>query len=85
MLLTTPNVPYRVKLRNGNISDIENAALAPEGSDVLHYEEPVARATIMCPKEYIKNIIRLCQDRRGILIDTKLIDDNEIMEYELPL
>jgi len=50
-IVTTPNVPYRAVLRTGEIVEIENALMAPDPGLVKRYEEPIAEATIMCPRE----------------------------------
>lgn len=58
VIVTTPSVPYRAKLRSGEIIEIDNASLAP--SNVEYYEEPIALATITTPEEYVSNIIKIC-------------------------
>ena len=49
IILTTPSVPYRVKLRDGKYLDIDNAMNVPEAGNILYFEEPMADATIVCP------------------------------------
>jgi len=58
--LTTPSVPYRMKLRNGQIKEVENALNVPEDGSVAHFEEPIAEAVIFTPKDFLSNVMNLC-------------------------
>ncbi|EGR29841.1 hypothetical protein IMG5_147700 [Ichthyophthirius multifiliis] len=85
--LTTPNVPYRAKLKGQDkIIEIENALMAPEEVNVEYYEEPIVEATIICPKEYIQEVLNFCSERRGIQKEIHLIDDKrQKIKFEFPL
>lgn len=65
-ILTSPSVPYKAVLRNGKEIMVENAIMAPPSEQVLHYEQPMARATIMSPKEYRSDIYQLCERYKGV-------------------
>lgn len=74
-ILTTPSVPYRAKLKNGKLIEIQNALLAPDAADVAYYEEPMAKAILMCPPEYFENLYELCNNRRGELQSREIINN----------
>ena len=58
----------------------------PVAQEISSMEEPIVKADIMLPKEYVGNIMDLCQDRRGIYKDMKYMDENRvILSYEMPL
>lgn len=87
--LTTPSVPYRAKLKKhlgGDIVDIENAATAPHVVDVAYYEEPIVEATILIPKEFLKEVQALCYDKMGDLEDMIIIEDKKYkLKFTFPL
>lgn len=66
-------MPYRCKLRNGKKITIDTASNAPDKGDVLYYEEPMVKGTVVIPKEFLNDIKVLCDTRRGILTDETLI------------
>jgi GTP-binding protein LepA len=73
---TVPNVEYRVNMTDGNRILIENPSLMPEPGKIVSVEEPYVDATIITPSEYIGNLMKLNQDRRGIYKTTSYIDSN---------
>jgi GTP-binding protein LepA len=83
---TVPNVEYRVNMTDGNRILIENPSLMPEPGKIVSVEEPYVDATIITPSEYIGNLMKLNQDRRGIYKTTSYIDSNRAsLRYEIPL
>jgi GTP-binding protein LepA len=86
LITTAPTVVYQVTLKNGNILEIDNPSKLPPPAAVESIAEPVVKATIHVPKEYIGNIMKLCDDRRGIQRNMTYLDETRVMlEYELPL
>jgi GTP-binding protein LepA len=71
---------------NGDIFELYNPVDLPKIQEISIIEEPIVNANIMLPKEYVGNIMELCQDRRGIYKDMKYMDDTRvILKYEIPL
>ncbi|MBO5733632.1 MAG: elongation factor 4 [Clostridia bacterium] len=86
LVTTAPGVIYKVMKTNGEMVEISNPSNLPDGSEIEYMEEPVVNADIMCPTEFIGNIMELCQDRRGVYKNTTYIDSTRAqLHYELPL
>jgi len=86
IIATSPTVLYRVILTNGEEAVIENPSNFPDQSRIQEVLEPVVDATIITPKEYLGNILKLCQDRRGEQKEmTYLDEDRLILRYRMPL
>ncbi len=85
LLSTAPTVVYRVTDTKGEVSMIDNPAKLPPPQSIQKIEEPYILATILTPDAYLGNILRLCEDRRGIQRDIKYLDPQRVMvTYELP-
>ena len=86
LITTAPSVIYKVHKTTGEILDVYNPADLPPQTEISYMEEPIVTADIITPKEYIGNIMDICQKRRGIFIDMKYLDDNRVtLIYEMPL
>ena len=86
LITTAPSVIYKVHKTTGEILDVYNPADLPPQTEISYMEEPIVIADIITPKEYIGNIMDICQNRRGIFIDMKYLDDNRVtLIYEMPL
>ncbi len=86
LITTAPSVIYRVELRNGETIVIDNPSKFPTADEIATAYEPLMKASIITPTEYIGGIMDLCQDRRGTFIDMKYIDTTRAeLHYELPL
>ena len=86
LVTTAPSVIYKVMKTNGEMIDISNPSNLPDGSEIDYMEEPMVNADIMCPTEFIGNIMELCQERRGVYKNTTYIDSTRAqLHYELPL
>lgn len=86
LVTTAPSVEYIVIKTNGKRLEIDNPINLPEASEIDYMMEPIVKATIMTPKEYVGSIMELCQDRRGNYIDMTYLDDTRVsLNYELPL
>ena len=86
LITTAPSVIYKIHNTTGEILDVYNPADLPPQTEISYMEEPIVTADIITPKEYIGNIMDICQNRRGIFIDMKYLDDNRVtLIYEMPL
>ena len=86
LITTAPSVIYKVYRTDGTVENIYNPSDLPDATDINHIEEPYVDANIMAPKEYVGNVMDLCQQRRGIYIDMKYLDENRVtIKYEIPL
>ena len=86
LISTAPSVVYRVTKNNGETNWLDNPTNMPDPTDIDFIEEPMVKATILTPKEYVGNIMELCQDRRGQYHNMDYLDTNRVMlHYEMPL
>jgi GTP-binding protein LepA len=86
ILTTVPNVEYWVYRTNGQRLIVDNPALMPPAGDIEKVEEPYIRAQIISPAEFIGNVMKLAQDRRGLHVNTSYIDSTRVdLTYEFPL
>ena len=86
LITTTPSVIYKVHKTSGEVLDIYNPADLPPQAEIAYMEEPIVTANIMTPREYVGNIMDICQNRRGIFIDMKYLDENRVtLIYDMPL
>ena len=86
LVATAPSVVYHVYLTDHTMMELDNPAKLPDPVKIERIEEPYVLATIMTPQEYIGPLMELCQQRRGIYVDLKYIDDNRMhLIYKMPL
>lgn len=86
LVTTAPSVEYIVIKTDGERLEIDNPTNLPDASEIDYMMEPIVKATIMTPKDYVGSIMELCQDRRGTYIDMVYLDDTRVsLNYELPL
>ena len=86
LITTAPSVIYEVQKRNGEIVRIDNPSNFPTPDEIESANEPIVKANIITPVEFIGGLMDLCQDRRGISVDMKYLDDTRVeLHYELPL
>ncbi|MBQ4517304.1 MAG: translation elongation factor 4 [Clostridia bacterium] len=86
LVTTAPSVVYKVKKTNGDELWISNPTNLPNPSEILYMEEPMVKADIMTPTEFVGSVMELCQDRRGIYHNMTYIDtDRAQLHYDLPL
>ena len=86
LITTAPSVIYKVTLTNGEVQYIDNPTNYPDPALIQTAEEPMVKASILSPSDYVGNIMELCQDRRGNFKDMKYLDDTRVeLHYELPL
>ncbi|NLP26851.1 MAG: elongation factor 4 [Clostridiales bacterium] len=86
IITTAPSVIYRITLTSGEVVFIDNPSNYPDLALIESAEEPMVRAEILTPSDYVGNIMELCQDRRGVFKDMVYLDDTRVnVRYELPL
>ena len=86
LVTTTPNVRYKVELKNGDVIDVDTPAKMPRSGEIQSILEPHVSAEIITPKEFIGGIMTLCQKKRGSYINTNyLTADKAQLHYDLPL
>ncbi len=86
LVTTAPSVIYRVTLTNGEVLMIDNPSNYPNPANIADAEEPMVKADILAPSEYVGGIMELCQERRGVFKDMQYIDENRVnLHYTLPL
>ena len=86
LITTAPSVIYQVHKTGGEVIELYNPIDLPPQTEISYMEEPIMKAEIMIPKEFVGNVMKVCQERRGVYIDMKYLDENRVtLEYELPL
>ena len=86
LITTSPSVIYKVYKTDGEVIELYNPADLPETQKILYIEEPFVTAEILTPKEYVGNIMEICQNRRGIYIGMEYLDESRVtITYEMPL
>ncbi|WP_339109002.1 translation elongation factor 4 [Thioclava sp. GXIMD4216] len=85
LITTAPSVVFKLHMKDGEVIDLHNPADMPDLTYVDHIEEPRIKATIMVPDEYLGDVLKLCQDRRGIQMDLTYAGSRAMAVYDLPL
>ncbi len=86
VITTSPSVIYRVVKQDGTVEMIQNPTNLPPQQEISYIEEPMVKADIMIPKEYVGAIMELCQERRGKMIHMEYITEARVqLHYEMPL
>ena len=86
LITTSPSVIYKVYKTDGAVEELYNPSDLPAPQEISYMEEPIVKAEILTPKEYVGNIMEICQNRRGVYRDMKYLDESRVtLIYELPL
>jgi GTP-binding protein LepA len=85
LVITAPSVVYRVHLTDGTVQELHNPSDYPEPTRIDHVEEPWIKATILVPDEYLGNVLKLCQDKRGLQQELTYVGSRAMVVYRLPL
>jgi GTP-binding protein LepA len=86
LITTAPSVIYRITKTNGEVIEIDNPSKMPEVQKIEQIEEPYVTATIMVPKEYVGDVMQLCQGKRGDFLDMQYMGENRVqLKYDMPL
>src|SRR2546427_8934680 len=79
IIATYPSVVYRVTLTDGTAKDIDNPAFLPEPNYIERIEEPIVKAFVICPNEYIGDMMALISEKRGMVDHTETLDSRRVM------
>ena len=86
LITTAPSVVYKVNLTDGQTVMVDNPCNFPDPALIASAEEPMVKADILAPSDYVGNIMELCQERRGTFKNMEYLDDSRVdLHYELPL
>jgi GTP-binding protein LepA len=85
LITTAPSVIYDIHMRDGRVEQLHNPADMPDLTLVDHLEEPRIKATILVPDDYLGDVLKLCQDRRGVQLDLTYAGARAMVVYDLPL
>jgi GTP-binding protein LepA len=85
LITTAPSVIYHIYMKDENFIQLHNPADMPDLSKVDHLEEPRIKATILVPDDFLGDVLKLCQDRRGIQEDLTYAGSRAMVVYDLPL
>ena len=86
IITTAPSVVYKVTKTNGETIELTNPTNLPEPTEIDYMEEPIVKASIIAPTEYVGAIMDLCQERRGVYIDMEYFETTRVsINYEIPL
>jgi len=86
LITTLPNVRFQLLMNNGDIAEIDNPTLMPESGSFTAILEPYVKAEIILPPSFMGNVIKLCQEKRGVFKGTHYLDVDKVqINYELPL
>jgi GTP-binding protein LepA len=86
IITTAPSVIYKIFRNSGEMLDITNPTNMPDPTEIEHMEEPVVKASIITPSDYVGAVMDLCQTRRGTFIDMEYIETTRVvLNYYIPL
>lgn len=86
IIITAPSVVYKIKKTDGELIDITNPANLPETTEIDYMQEPIVKAQIITPSDYVGAVMELCQNKRGNFIDMQYIETTRVMlNYIIPL
>jgi|TARA_B110000003_G_C16626018_1_gene524886 GTP-binding protein LepA len=85
LITTAPSVIYNIEMNKGEMIELHNPADMPDTTLIKSISEPWIKATIICPNEFVGNIISLCEDKRGIQLELSYSETRVILIYQLPL
>ena len=85
LITTAPSVVYKMKMKDGTEKEMHNPADMPDVMKIEHIEEPWIKATILVPDEYLGDVLKLCQERRGVQQDLTYAGTRAMAVYKLPL
>ncbi|MFN9751063.1 MAG: elongation factor 4, partial [Planctomycetota bacterium] len=86
LIQTAPNVTYEIVTKSGELLEIHRPQEVPDAGDIEEFRQPIVRTSLIIPDEYVGPVMKLCQDRRGILKSTEYLSATRVMlTYEMPL
>ena len=85
LITSAPTVVYELQMKSGEYVKIDNPSQLPDASSIAATREPIARANILVPSEYLGNVISLCVERRGVQKDMQFVGNQVSLIYDLPM
>ncbi|MFN3628676.1 MAG: translation elongation factor 4, partial [Casimicrobiaceae bacterium] len=85
LVTTAPTVVYQVVLRDGTVLAVENPAKLPDPSKIQEIREPIIRATILMPQDYVGPVMTLCNEKRGTQVNMQYMGRQVMLTYDLPM
>ncbi len=85
LVTTAPTVVYQVVLRDGTVLAVENPAKLPDPSKIEEIREPIIRATILMPQDYVGPVMTLCNEKRGTQVNMQYMGRQVMLTYDLPM
>jgi len=85
LITTAPTVVYQIAMRDGSVLEIENPSRLPEVSQIAEVREPIIKASILVPSDYVGPVMTLCTEKRGIQRNMQYLGRQVMLTYELPL
>jgi len=85
LITTAPTVVYQVAQRDGTVIEIDNPSKLPDPSKIEEIREPMIRATIIMPQEYVGPVMTLCEQKRGVQVNMHYVGRQVILTYDMPL
>jgi len=86
IITTIPNVRYEVVKKTGEVIEVENPSLLPPTVEIEQVRDPILSVQILVPSDYIGAVMKICNDRRGLYLNTEYLDGSRaILSFELPL
>ena len=85
LITTAPTVIYECHMKNGTVVEVDNPSRLPDPAGIDEIREPIARANILVPQEYLGNVISLCVDKRGIQKDMQFTGGQVALTYDIPM
>lgn len=86
IITTAPSVIYKVIKTNGEVIELTNPTNLPEATEIDYMEEPIVKASIIAPSDYVGAVMELCQERRGTFIDMQYLEETRVsINYDIPL
>ena len=85
LITSAPTVVYELQMKSGEHVKIDNPSQLPDASSIAATREPIARANILVPSEYLGNVISLCVERRGVQKDMQFVGNQVSLIYDLPM
>ena len=85
LITTAPTVIYEVRMTNGDIVNVDSPSRLPAMNDIEEMREPIALANILVPQEHLGNVIKLCEEKRGVQKDMHFMGRQVSLSYELPM
>jgi GTP-binding protein LepA len=85
LITTAPTVVYEVEKKDGEIINVDNPSALPDPGLIQEIREPIARAHILVPQDYLGNVITLCIDKRGVQKDMQFLGSQVSLTFDLPM